>query len=746
MAGNIKGITIEFSGDTTRLDQALRKIDNETKSIDKELRAVDKALKFNPTSVELWRQKQDLLKNKIAETKDKLDVLKQAQAKMDAEGVDKNSAEYRELQREIIVAENQVKNFEGQLRKVGNVNLRATSEQFKEYGTKLTAAGNAMKGVSMAAAGLVASLGAVSVKAGRSADDLNTLSKVTGIGTGDLQKYGYAADLVDTSVEAIAKSTKRLTRNAYEAANGSSTQAESFKALGVSVTDADGNLRDSDAIFQDVISALGQMTNETERDALAQKLMGKSAAELNPLIEDGGETYKMVADTLAKYNLDYVDQETLDKANEFNDSLDTMKLIGSVALAQVGSALASTLAPALEKVVDLVGRFANWLGNLDPRILTVIGAIAGVVAVIAPVLIALGKVAFAISSIMSLMATIGPVIAAISGPVGIAIAAIAALVAIGVVVYKNWDKIKAFASKVWEGIKTAVSTAVEAIKKVITTVFDAIKAYYVGVFNFYKTIFTTAFNAIKTIVTTVVNGIKTVITTIFNAIKTYFTTVINGYKIIFTTAWNIIKTVTTTAFNLIKNAITNPINAAKTIVTAAINAIKNAFNFGSIVGRVQGAFNSVKNAIANPIQTALSLARAAVNKIKGIFPVKLGKIFSGVKLPHFKISGGRVPWGVGGKGTPPKVDIDWYRRAMNDPYMFSSPTLFGAGEAGDEILYGRAALMRDISKAVANADGGDPAPITINVYGSDNMNVQELAAEVERRLIEAQKRRRLAWQ
>ena len=218
--GTIKGITISFNGDTTKLDKALRQINNETRAIDKELKQVDNALKFNPTSVELWRQKQDLLTKKVAETKTKLDTLKQAQAKMDAEGVDKNSAEYKKLQREIIVTGNQVKNFEGQLRKVGNVNLRASAEQVKEVGNKLTAAGEAMKGISMAAAGVVASLGAISVKAGKAADDINTMSKVTGIGTKDLQKYSYAADLVDVSVETIAKSNKKLATNAYKAANG----------------------------------------------------------------------------------------------------------------------------------------------------------------------------------------------------------------------------------------------------------------------------------------------------------------------------------------------------------------------------------------------------------------------------------------------------------------------------------------------------------------------------------------------
>ena len=474
MAGTIKGITIQFNGDTTKLDKALRSINNNTKSLDKELKQVNNALKFNPTSVELWAQKQTLLTQKVDETKKKLDVLKQAQAQMDAQGVDKTSAEYRDLERQIIVTENQVKNFEGQLKKIGNVKFKALSEEFKQVGTKLESAGQAMKGVSMAAAGVVASLGAVSYKAGVAADDLNTLSKITGIGTDQLQKYSYAADLVDVSVDSIAKANKKLTKNAYEAANGSKTQAEAFEAIGVSVKDSNGQLRDSEAIFQDVISALGTMTNETERDALAQTLMGKSAAELNPLIEDGGETYKRVADTLKKYNLDYVDQETLDKANEFNDEIDTLKLLGSVAFAQVGSQLAGYLAPALEKVVDLVGKFANWLSKLSPETLAIIGTIAAIVAGIAPLLLILGKLAFAISSIISLMGVIGPAFAALAGPVGIAIAAIAAIIAIGVALYKNWDTIKQKLSVLKDYIIGAWNKVKEALKTAAKAIFDAL--------------------------------------------------------------------------------------------------------------------------------------------------------------------------------------------------------------------------------------------------------------------------------
>lgn len=497
MAGNIKGITISFRGDTTQLDKSLRQINNETRSIDKELNQVNKSLKFNPTNVELWRQKQQLLTQKVSETKEKLDLLKQAQAQMDNDdSVDKTSKEYRELQRDIIETESKVKNFESQLRKVGNVNLRAASEQVKELGGKLESAGQALMPLSAAGAAVAGGIGALAYKSGQAADDLNTLSKVTGISTYELQKYNAAADLVDVSTEAIAKSHAKLSKNMAAAANGSKTQAAAFEQLGVKVTNADGSLRDSDAVFQDVITALGGMKNETERDALAMQLMGKSAMELNPLIEDQGETYKNVADTLAKYNLDFVDQETLDKANEFNDELDMMKVLGTTSLSIVGAQLAEYLAPALEKVVELMGKLAEWLSGLDPRLLTVIGAIAALVAGIAPLLIILGKVAFAISSIMSLMSTLGLSFGALMGPVGIVIGIIAALIAIGVLLYKNWDVIKA---------------KLTALKDWFAKTFDAIKNKTVAVFNAIK-------NAIMTPIRTAVDFVRNMI----NKIKGFF--------------------------------------------------------------------------------------------------------------------------------------------------------------------------------------------------------------------------------
>lgn len=539
--GNIKGITITFAGDTTRLDQALRKVKRSTKDIDSELKKVNSSLKFNPTNVTLWGQKQDLLKAKIEQTKKNLEDLKNTQAQLDAQNVDKNSEAYRAVQREIIATESKLKSFESELKSIGNINLRAASEQFKEWGSQLESAGQKMRGLSAAGAAVVAALGAIAYKSGTAADDLNTLSKVYSINTTDLQKYAVAADLVDVSVEDIARSHVKLEKSMYSAQNGSKSQTEAFDKLGVSITNADGSLRSSDEVWQDTITALGQMTNETERDAIAQQLMGKSAAQLNPLIEDQGETYKNLTDTLAKYDLDFVDQETLDGANQFNDALDTMKAIGSVAISTIGSQLAAYLAPALEKVVDWVGRLAQWLTTLSPEVLTVIGIIAAVVAAIAPVLIVLGKLATGISAILNLANMLGVGIGALAGPVGIAIAVIAALIAIGVLLYKNWDTIKSKATEV----KNWVVAQWKALKAQVAAIFNGIKAQALAIWN----------------------GIKSAVSTAANAIKS----AVSG-------AFNRLKGSVSATWNAIKNAITNPIQTAVGLVRAAISKIKGIIN------------------------------------------------------------------------------------------------------------------------------------------------------------------------
>ena len=721
MAGNIKGITIEFRGDTTKLDKALRQINNETKAIDRELKQVDKALKFNPSNVELWRQKQQLLAQKISETNEKLKLLKDAQKQMDASGVDKTSEEYRNLQREIITAESQVKTFETQLRKIGNVNLRATSEQFKEIGNKLTTAGHAMREVSMAGAAVVGVLGTMAYKAGNVADDLNTMSEIYGISTQDLQKYKLAADQVDVSVETIAKSHVRLEKNMYSAKDGTGTAAEAFKTLGVAVTNADGSLRNGDQVWQDTIAALGKMENETERDALAMQLMGKSAAELNPLIEDGGETYKRTAELFSKYNLDLIDQDTLDRANDFNDSIDDIKSMGTLAFSMLGAKLADYLLPVMEKVVNVVGKFVGWLGNLDPKVLAIIGAIAGVVSVLAPLLIVLGKVAFAISSIMSLMSTLGITFAALAGPVGIVIAIIAAVIAIGVLLYKNWDKIKDKATE----LKNHIKKTFEDIKKAVATVWEGIK----------KTL-TTVWNAIKAAAKVAWEGIKTAtlgpLYVLFNLIRTNW----DSIKAFLMNTWNVIRSTAAAAWNGIRTAITSPIQSAYSTLSGIWSNIRNtaASAFNSIWSTASSVWNNIRNAITSPINSAYSTVAGVLNRIRNLFPIGGGRLFSHITLPHFSWS-----WRKLGKYVSiPRISVSWYAKGG----IFDSPTVAGIGESGPEAVVPLDKFWNKLDAIAAASSGNGPV---INVYATPDMNVNELATKIEQILVRQQKQRSMAY-
>lgn len=121
------------------------------------------------------------------------------------------------------------------------------------------------------------------------ADSILTLASTTGIGTDALQEYAYMEELVDVSTGTIAKSMKKLKSQISSAAKGNKTATEAFEKLNISIYDTNGELRDSEDIFNDALDALSGIENETERDATAMDLFGRSASDLNPLIEAGSD-------------------------------------------------------------------------------------------------------------------------------------------------------------------------------------------------------------------------------------------------------------------------------------------------------------------------------------------------------------------------------------------------------------------------------------------------------------------------
>jgi len=164
----------------------------------------------------------------------------------------------------------------------------------------------------------------------------------------------------------------------------------------------------------------------------------------------------------------------------------------------------------------------------------------------------------------------------------------------------------------------------------------------------------------------------------------------------------------------IVNGILSPISAIGGKIRGYANTVRSILSFSGLASKVRGIWNSVKSAITGPIESAKNTVSGIIKKIKGFFPLGGGKLFTGIKLPHFSVSGGKFPFGVAGKGSLPKWGVSWYRKAMDEPYMFSKPTVVtrGFGDAGDEFVYGRKALMDDIREVSENRAQN----VTMNFY------------------------------
>lgn len=251
-------------------------------------------------------------------------------------------------------------------------------------------------GVLKAAGLLTAGLGGVAVGAFKvasdaayAADDLNTLSKQTGISTEDLQKFKYASDLIDVSVDTFTGSLTRLTRNMNSASKGTGTAGEAFDALGISITDADGSLRNNQEVFYDVIDALADVENYTERDAMAMEIFGRSAQDLNPLILGGSESLKELGKQAEDAGL-ILSQDSLDSLNELSDALDRAKATASSFSNVLGTAFAPSIAEAVDSVTgfaqEISGAFSEGFdtGGLEGALSAVGDVISGKLSEISP--------------------------------------------------------------------------------------------------------------------------------------------------------------------------------------------------------------------------------------------------------------------------------------------------------------------------------------------------------------------------
>ena len=414
MAGPSINTKIKLDGEK-EYKAALAEINSGLRVLKSELNLASEQFKDNAGSVDALSKKNDILERSILTQQEKIEKLKEAlqyAGKEYGESSEKTNgwkialnnaeAELAKMQGELDANTDALKKMTNPLDKVKNA-FAATKEQgggIKEalanlkdeftlstdsangLGTALTdiaghfgiqlpesasKAASALNGINAGAALAVTGIGllaAALVKAEKAlismtkesaeyAKEITTLASVTGQSAESLQEFDYAAEMIGVSSDRIRDSLKETTNKMQEARDGNEATALAYQNLGVAITDADGQLRSAEDVFYDTIDALGQMKNQTERDAIAMDLLSESAQELNPLIEIGSDGLKQYAQEA--HSMGYVlDNEALTALTEVDDAYQRLQKSQEGAKNQLSAEFAPYLTEFYEKITKLI--------------------------------------------------------------------------------------------------------------------------------------------------------------------------------------------------------------------------------------------------------------------------------------------------------------------------------------------------------------------------------------------------------
>lgn len=425
MAGEVEKLSGKLGIDTTDFKTALGAANRELRVLESGFKASAAALGDWAGSATGLETRIKSLTSQIDIQKLKVSALQAEHARLAAENgensraaqdaeikLNKETETLNRMQGELNKSESALQEMKGGEDQAGTA-AEDMGNKVEESGAKAEQSGNQFEtfksilgGVATVAKGLVvgilavgtatiaavSGMAALAVNTASTAEQIQDLSTQTGISTTRLQELKFAGEIVGTSLETITGANARLIRSMASASdetgkfNEKMAQAQeskfdnleegdvvlgdmasAFKELNVSVTDSSGKLRDNQAVFAEVIDALGKVENPAERDALAMKLFGKSAQELNPLIKAGsGELARLSAEAHTVGAV--MSEEDVAAAGAFKDQLDTLKMGFQGVVAQIGLAFIPGLSAMATQgkgyLMDLVGVVLSADGDI----------------------------------------------------------------------------------------------------------------------------------------------------------------------------------------------------------------------------------------------------------------------------------------------------------------------------------------------------------------------------------------------
>lgn len=488
MSGSIKGIIVEIGGDTSGLQKALKSVNSATASLSKELRGINSLLKLDPHNTELLSQKQTVLKENIAQTTKKVEELKKAQQMFIESGGNLNSAEYRNLQREIISTENRLK----------ELNLEASkwtqmSHTLENLGSKMKSFGDTVTNVGKKVSVLSAAVGSLFVAGTKYNADIERYTTAFKTFLGSTEEAEKAVDAIKKQGQTSPFDTKELIQaNQMLITTGES--ADDARNTISALSDAIALTGGSNDTLGRMASNLQQIKNVGKASAMDIRQFGMAGIDIYGILAD--YTGKTTAE-IKKMDITYEDlsaalQKSASVGGKYYGGQAEMAntLSGQVSklkktFQDLTGELSKSLFPTIKKITEKLQGVVDWFKGLNDNQKETITKIGLIITALGPALIILGKLISIGGTIMSVLSKISGLIAglssgagalsgvltALTGPIGIIIGVVAALAA-GFTLL--WNKSETFRNSMIEIGNSMLKTYNEYIKPTVDSIKDII--------------------------------------------------------------------------------------------------------------------------------------------------------------------------------------------------------------------------------------------------------------------------------